>query len=199
VSVIIPTHNQKFSLSRAIDSVINQTTMQWELLIIDDGSDDGTEKFIKDYFLLNKKIRYFRREYNGIVAAKNFGLKNAIGSYITFLDPEDEFLPSHLELRLRFMQTNTHVDLIHGGAVILQNDKIKSCSYSEKETDQTKTFLKKFIGSTIFGKRKVFEFLSGFRNVDDYDKEFVEKAFDYFNIQRIDFPTYIVHKFRSNG
>ncbi len=114
VSIILATHNQKSFLSRAIDSVLNQTTMRWELLIIDDGSEDGTESFVKKHFLLNKKIRYFKRLFNGIVAAKNFGIKNAIGKYITFLNPADEIKPNHIECRLNFLEAHPEVDLITG-------------------------------------------------------------------------------------
>lgn len=88
VSIIIVTHNQKFFLSRAIDSVLNQTTMRWELLIIDDGSDDNTEEFVKRYFLLNKKIRYFKRLFNGIVPSKILELKTLSETTLLFLNPK---------------------------------------------------------------------------------------------------------------
>ena len=91
VSVIIPTYNRKHVLTKAIQSVINQTYQSLELLIIDDGSTDGTEKAVKEFS--DSRIRYFRYECNmGVAAARNVGVKEATGEYIAFLDSDDEWL-----------------------------------------------------------------------------------------------------------
>lgn len=191
VSIILTTHNQKSFLSRAIDSVLNQTSMRWELLIIDDGSDDGTERFIKTYFLLNKKIRYFRRLFNGIVAAKNFGIKNAIGKYITFLNPEDELKPDHITLRMNYLENNPNVDLIIG-SVDLEILKAENPDYYDKiRHHENKESL--LSTSVIFGRRKVFELLGGFDDVEYYETDFLVRAIDQFKIEKFDSPTYIVH------
>lgn len=191
ISVILTTHNQKSFLSRAIDSVLNQTTMRWELLIIDLGSEDGTESFVKKYFLLNKKIKYFKILFNGIVAAKNFGIKNAIGKYITFLNSVDEFKPNHLEIRLNYLEENTDIDLLTG-SIDLELLKEEDPEYykiilnhSDKEN-----ILNNLV---LFGRRKVFELLSGFNNVEYYDTDFLVRALDYFKIQKFEAPTYILH------
>jgi len=191
VSIILRTHNQKYFLSRAIDSVLNQTIMRWELLIIDDGSDDGTEEFIKRYFLLNKKIRYFKRAFNGVVPSKNFGIKNAIGKYITFLNPEDEFKPNHIELRLNFLEKNTDVDLLTGSIDIEllrkeHPDYFEKISQSENKESILST-------AVLFGRRKVFELLNGFEDVDFYETDFLVRALDHFKIQKFEEPTYIIH------
>lgn len=190
VSVILVTHNQKYSLSRAIDSVLNQTIMRWELIIVDDGSDDGTDDFIKSYFLLNKKIRYFKRTYKGSISAKNFGIKNSIGSFITFIDPPDEYKPNHLELRVKYLEENPEIDIIHGGIDIVYHSTSKQ---KIKEQIQNDLLDKGYIGATIFGRRKVFELLNGFHEVDSEDLDFITRAIEYFNIRKVDFPTYIKH------
>lgn len=191
VSIIIVTHNQKFFLSRAIDSVLNQTTMRWELLIIDDGSDDNTEEFVKRYFLLNKKIRYFKRLFNGIVPSKNFGIKNAVGNYITFLEPEDELKPNHIELRLRYLEENSDVDLLTGS---IDSDllKLENPDYYKSiiNSDKKETLLGNLV---LFGRRKVFELLNGFNDCDYYETDFLVRALDFFKIQKFDAPTYIIH------
>ncbi len=191
VSIILTAHNQKSFISRAIDSVLNQTTMRWELLIIDDGSDDGTESFIKNYFLLNKKIRYFRRLFNGVVAAKNFGIKNAIGDYITFLNPEDEFKPNHIILRMNYLDYNPDVDLIIG-SIDFEILKAENPDYYEKilQHENKESLLST---SVIFGRRKVFELLGGFNDVEYYETDFLVRAIDHFKIQKFDSPTYIIH------
>lgn len=192
VSVILVTHNQKYSLSRAIDSVLNQTIMRWEIIIVDDGSDDGTDDFIKSYFLLNKKIRYFKRTYKGSISAKNFGIKNSIGSFITFIDPPDEYKPNHLELRVKYLEENPEIDIIHGGIDIVYHSTSKQ-KQKIKEQIQYDLLDKGYVGATIFGRRKVFELLNGFHEVDSEDLDFITRAIEYFNIRKVDFPTYIKH------
>ncbi len=191
VSIIIVTHNQKSFLSRAIDSVLNQTSMRWELLIVDDGSDDDTESFVKKYFLLNKKIRYLKRQFNGVVAAKNFGIKNAVGKYITFLNPEDEIKPHHIELRLNYLEENPEIDLLTG-SIDLDLLKRENPIYYEKIlSSQNKEAI--LSNSVLFGRRKVFELLNGFNDVEYYETDFIVRALDYFNIEKFEAKTYIVH------
>ncbi len=191
VSIIIVTHNQKSFLSRAIDSVLNQTSMRWELLIVDDGSDDDTESFVKKYFLLNKKIRYLKRQFNGVVAAKNFGIKNAVGKYITFLNPEDEIKPHHIELRLNYLEENPEIDLLTG-SIDLDLLKRENPTYYEKIiSSQNKEAI--LSNSVLFGRRKVFELLNGFNDVEYYETDFIVRALDYFNIEKFEAKTYIVH------
>ncbi|MGB9663953.1 MAG: glycosyltransferase family 2 protein [Ignavibacteria bacterium] len=191
VSIIIRTHNQKSLISRAIDSVLNQSTMRWELLIIDDGSEDGTEAFVKKYFLINKRIRYFKRAYNGEVPSMNFGIKNAVGNYITFLKPQDEFSQNHIELRLNYLEQNPEVDLITGG-INLERLKFENPEYYKTIT--SKYDKESILGNLVlFGRRKVFELLSGFNDVEYYETDFVVRALDYFNIKKVDFQTYIIH------
>lgn len=191
VSIIIVTHNQKSFLSRAIDSVLNQTTMRWELLIIDDGSDDNTEEFVKRYFLLNKKIRYFKRLFNGIVPSKNFGIKNAVGNYITFLNPEDEFKSNHIELRLNYLEENSDVDLLTG-SIYLDVLKLENPDYYK--TIVNSDWKESLLGNLVlFGRRKVFELLNGFNDCDYYETDFLVRALDFFKIKKFDAPTYIIH------
>ncbi|MFN4111159.1 MAG: glycosyltransferase family 2 protein [Ignavibacteria bacterium] len=191
VSIILTIHNQKSFLSRAIDSVLNQTTMKWELLIIDDGSEESTESFVKKYFLLNKKIRYFKRLFNGVVAAKNFGIKNAIGKYITFLNPVDELKPEHLEIRLNYFEKNNDVDLITG-SIDLEALKIENPDYFKiiENHQEKESILSNLV---LFGRRKVFELLNGFNDVDYYETDFLVRALDFFKIKKFEAPTYILH------
>ncbi len=191
VSIVLVTHNRKSFLSRAIDSVLNQTVMRWELLIIDDGSDDGTDEFIKKYFLLNKKIRYFKRVFNGIVQAKNFGIKNAIGEYITFLNPEDEIKANHVELRLNYLENHPEIDLITG-SIDIERLRIEYPDFLEriKKSENKEIDLGNLV---IFGRRKVFELLNGFEDTEYYETDFLVRALNHFTIRRFDYPTYIIH------
>lgn len=172
--------------------------MNWELLIVDDGSNDDTETFIENVFMLNKKIRYFKRLHKGLAASRNFGIKNSVGKYITFLDSDDEFRKDHLELRLKYFEDNLNIDLIHGGVELAGPEKTH---YVKDKFDMTKMIHISgcVIGATLFGKRRVFEMLNGFNDIYSEDSDFIERAIEQFNIRKVDFPTYIYHTDSPDG
>lgn len=95
-SVIIPTYNREKTIKRAVDSVLNQTFKSFELIIVDDGSKDQTEKIIGSY--CDKRIIYIKHEINkGQNPSLNTGISIAKGTYISFLDSDDEWDPSMLQ------------------------------------------------------------------------------------------------------
>lgn len=96
ISIIIPTFNRVEVLPAAIESVIKQSRKRWELIIVDDGSSDFTLEGIGDY-LQNDRIKYFYQKNQGVSAARNYGIKEASGEYIIFLDSDDEFSPDLIE------------------------------------------------------------------------------------------------------
>jgi glycosyltransferase involved in cell wall biosynthesis len=100
VSIILPTFNRADVLLRAIDSVRNQTYPEWELVVVDDGSTDGTEALVRS---LPDRVLYLRQENAGCYVARNLGLRHAKGELITFLDSDDEWLPHYLELMVAFV------------------------------------------------------------------------------------------------
>lgn len=95
VSVIIPTCNRKDLVRQAIESVCVQTFKDFEIVLIDDGSTDGTGQEISA--LGDKRIRYFGKENGGVSSARNLGLQKATGTYVTFLDSDDLFVPDYLK------------------------------------------------------------------------------------------------------
>lgn len=94
-SIIIPTYNRSQLLSIAIQSVINQTFKNWELIVIDDGATDET-KMVVQTFQKDERIRYFFEEHQERSTARNRGIEEAIGKYICFLDDDDYYLKNHL-------------------------------------------------------------------------------------------------------
>ena len=107
VSVIIPTYKRLGMLGRAIDSVLNQTYNNIEIIIVDDNNEDSeyrkeTERFMKKYDD-NIEIKYVKHKQNkNGAAARNTGINNANGVYIAFLDDDDEFSPKKIELQIIF-------------------------------------------------------------------------------------------------
>ncbi len=105
VSVVIPTYNRAYCLTRALDSVLNQTSPLSEIIIVDDGSDDGTHKLLENYGFSgslseSQKLRYVRQNNKGVSAARNLGIRYARGEYIAFLDSDDAWGERKIERQL---------------------------------------------------------------------------------------------------
>lgn len=94
-SIVIPTYNRGALLRRAIVSCLGQSFPDFELLVVDDGSTDGTEEMVAA--IGDTRVRYIRQENSGAARARNAGAEASTGRYIAFLDSDDEFLPAKLE------------------------------------------------------------------------------------------------------
>ena len=94
VSVIIPTFNRAEVVSRAVNSVLNQTFKDFECIVVDDGSTDETDSVLRGFA---DKIKVIKTENRGVSAARNTGAKLAAGKYIAFLDSDDEWKPKKLQ------------------------------------------------------------------------------------------------------
>lgn len=97
VSIIIPAYNSKHFLSLLLEQISNQTFQDYELIIVDDGSVDGTNAFIRDKCKENKKIKYFYKNNEGVSSARNYGIKMANCEFLTFIDSDDSVEPDYLE------------------------------------------------------------------------------------------------------
>ena len=97
ISVIVPVYQAEKLLPQCVDSVLAQTFSDWELLLIDDGSRDGSPALCDDYAVRDPRIRVFHKPNGGVSTARNLGLKQAAGQCIAFLDADDAFEPAALE------------------------------------------------------------------------------------------------------
>ncbi|MTI64687.1 glycosyltransferase family 2 protein [Methylophaga sp.] len=105
VSTIMPLHNAADFVEQAIKSVLDQTFQDWELLIIDDKSTDGSVEIVKSFVSSDNRIKLIQLEQNsGAAVARNTGFEAAKGRYIAFLDSDDIWLPEKLEKQIHFMQ-----------------------------------------------------------------------------------------------
>ena len=118
ISVIIPTYNRKKTLARAIQSVINQSFTPFEILIIDDGSNDGTEEWVKENF---RNIKYIYQNNHGVSSARNIGIENAYGDWVAFLDSDDEWLPNKLHEQVKAIDSNPEVKFFHTNEIWIRN------------------------------------------------------------------------------
>ncbi len=110
VSVVINVYNGVPYLAEAIDSVLAQTYPNHELIVVDDGSDDGTGDLAKNY----GEVRYMRQERGGIGAARNRGVDAAQGEFLAFLDADDRFVPDKLERQLAAFAEDSELDMAFG-------------------------------------------------------------------------------------
>lgn len=107
VSVIMPTYNSAEFIGAAIQSVQNQTYLNWELFVIDDASNDATIALVEDFVSLDSRIKFYQNPKNvGAGASRNTGIKAAKGSFIAFLDADDLWLPEKLLVQVNFMLRN---------------------------------------------------------------------------------------------
>ncbi|TBN00175.1 glycosyltransferase family 2 protein [Hyunsoonleella flava] len=104
VSIITPTYNSERFIKATIQSVLSQTYTNWELLIIDDASTDGTLEIINGFISKQKNINVLQNQVNqGAAVSRNLGIKKASGDFIAFLDSDDLWKPSKLEKQVEFM------------------------------------------------------------------------------------------------
>ena len=109
VSIITPVHNSERFLQQTIDSVLAQTYKDWEHILVDDCSTDGSAELIKAYTSTDARIRYIRlNENSGAGIARNKAIEQAKGDYIAFLDSDDTWYPKKLERQLEFMRRHGH-------------------------------------------------------------------------------------------
>ena len=191
VSVVLPTFNRAEYLNRSIDSVLRQTFEGWELIIVDDGSDDNTFEIANDYLQSNEKIRYLKHTNRKPPLTFNAGIQASCGKFVTFLGSDDEYKQDHLVLRIEYFKSNPDVDMIHGGVEIIGDPYVK-----DKNDLSEKIHLSEcVIGGTFFAKRNVFFELDGFKNLDySDDSEFFERAQKKFLIHKVNFKTYIYYR-----
>lgn len=193
VTVILPVYNRRHLIERALHSLTVQTFTDWELLIVDDGSSDGLEQLILPQVMHHPQWRYLKHSNRKLSATRNIGLQAGLGYYATFLDSDDEYRPTHLELRVEYLNNNPQADVLHGGVVL---EGPEEAHYVEDAFHPgEKIHLSQcVIGSTLFGKRQVFLDAGGFR-IQSYsaESELMPRLQRDFVVHKVDFPTYVYH------
>ena len=197
VSVLMAVYNTDFSITkRAIDSVLNQDCQDFELIIIDDGSRVNNSESLVHYAEKHEnKIVYIRHANRGQAASINRGVLNSIGEFITIIDSDDEYKPTHLASCLREMNNtdlicstaDTIVDTIEDYYVPDKNDLTRNI-----HLDDVVLF------GTLFGRKKVFlsiDFMGGFAA----DSAFYENASTLFRVKKVALRTYIYYRNNPNS
>jgi GT2 family glycosyltransferase len=108
VSVIIPTYNRWPMIAEAVESVLEQAYRSFEIIVVDDGSTDGTKERLKKY---GSSVLVISRQRSGVAASRNYGIRIAKGRYMAFLDSDDLWLPQKLTIQTSFMEQHPEVKI----------------------------------------------------------------------------------------
>jgi glycosyltransferase involved in cell wall biosynthesis len=119
VTAIIPTFNRAERLRDAIESIRAQTHVNWELIVVDDGSSDNTEEIVQSFS--DDRIHYIKQENRGVSAARNAGIAKARGELIAFLDSDDRWEPRKLEVQKKFFDLNPDAHICQTEEVWIRN------------------------------------------------------------------------------
>jgi len=193
VSILIPTYNGVKYIKQSIDSCLNQTYKNIELIIVDDCSIDDTEKIIKLYN--DKRIRYFRHKENlGLASALNTGFANATGIYLTWTSDDNFYDPKAIEFMVKILEKNSKIDFIYTNYYTIneQGEKVKPVRVgSVKDLDRCNC-----IGPCFLYRRKIYEQIGEYNPIfflaEDY--EYWLRIKQKFRMQRLDKFLYFYRK-----
>ena len=148
ISIIVPIYNTEKYLHDCINSVLCQQFQDYELLLINDGSTDGSEKICRDYASRDSRIRFFNKSNAGQPDALNYGIDRALGDYLMFLDADDYWSDNKILSKLYTSAETYNVDLVRGECKEVNDQGEELFSYLEKE--RTRSFAYKIIDSDLF-------------------------------------------------
>jgi len=175
VSVIIPVFNRKKLLVRAIESVLKQSFKDFELFVVDDGSDDGTQDLP---ILKESKITFIRlKENRGVSKARNIGVKKSSGEWIAFLDSDDEWFTKKLEKQIEWCRENPQFEIMQTKEIWIRNGRQVNppMTHEKYQGDLFAYSLERCMitPSSVLLKRSLFEESGGFNEnypvCEDYD------------------------------
>jgi glycosyltransferase involved in cell wall biosynthesis len=136
VSISIPCYNEERWISETIESVLNQTFSDFELLLVDDGSTDNTADIISEY-TDDPRVRYIYQENQGFAGARNTGLEEGDGDYYAFIGADDMWKPTKLEQQVAFLEAND-TDIVHSNAEHIDEDgEVFERRHENKPPEQT--------------------------------------------------------------
>ena len=184
VSVVIPTYNCERFVGEAIESVLAQTYNDFELIVVDDGSEDKTADKIEQY---KGKLTYLYQPNCGQAKAKNLGCAHAFGEYRAFLDSDDRWYPNKLELQVEALDKNPQAGLVYSDVDLIDEEgNLLEKAHLLRRSKKSKRLPESFIGnhmfpfpSTVLLRKDIFEKAGGF------DPSFYQNAEDFLLWARI--------------
>ena len=163
VSIIVPVYKVEAYLHRCVESILAQTYTDWELLLVDDGSPDQSGIICDEYDRKDARIKVFHKENGGVSLARNLGLDNAEGEFITFIDADD-FIDSDCLEKVIYLFKQNHFDVLQCSIVRVNKDKVFSVNSKDVPMMSGVDYLKtesgllcaggNFISNSIIGNNR---------------------------------------------
>lgn len=161
-SLIVAVYNAEKYLNRCLDSVQKQSYRNWECIIINDGSNDSSPDICNEYALADKRFKVIHKENEGVSAARNLGMDNIAGDWVTFIDADDELTPDALTYFAEGIKRFNQASILRGGhktittKVIGKDRRAEEWLYTENHAEALKiseaTWCSGFLWSTCFRK-----------------------------------------------
>jgi glycosyltransferase involved in cell wall biosynthesis len=152
VAVILPTHNRARFVTEAIASVQRQSFQDWELIVVDDGSMDGTDSAVAP-FLDDRRITYLRQEKSNPSAARNRGVRESSAPFIAYLDSDNVWYPDFLACAVDCLATESEVDLVYGALVSDHHNLTQRCILWER-FDRDRLLSENFMDTNVLVHRR---------------------------------------------
>ncbi len=198
VSIIIPAYNAAQTLERAVQSVLSQDYGPMEIIVVDDGSTDGTVDVVRGY---GEKVRLIQQENRGAGAARNRGVAKARGEYIAFLDADDEYLPGRLRKGIEPMLADDCVAITHCQCILCYPDEHRVVDGVRFK--QMALFLSELLVDPLYAttpgvtmRRSVFEKSGGFDEsfLTREDHDLWMRVHENYPVKFINEPLVVAHK-----
>ena len=159
VSIIVPCYNQAQYLSESLDSVLAQTYLDWECVIVNDGSSDNTETVAKAYCDKDARFKYLKQKNQGPSAARNNGIRQSSGKYILPLDGDDLIAPTYMEKAVSYLESHKDCKLVYCQAEFFGE---KTGLWQLEDYDYDRFIWSNCIFCTAFFRREDFELTGGY-------------------------------------
>ena len=199
VTVYIPTYNRLNLLHRAVESVLNQDYQNIELIVVDDGSNDGTVDYLEELAGKESRVRYFVNAKNsGACVSRNRAIFFANGEFITGLDDDDYFLPARIRRFLySWARKRKKTVALFSNAIVCSENGIKKSTRRPKIIAQQDLVDQNYIGNQVFTTVKALRDIGGFDIelpiLQDLDAWY-RLLGEHYLAERISYPTYVVDK-----
>lgn len=175
VSVVMPVRNGEAFLREALDSILAQTFRDFELIVIDDGSSDGTPAIIAEYAARDSRLRAIRQEASGLTQSLNRGWRSAAGEYVARMDADDVALPDRLEHQVEFLDGHPEVAVVGTTVIEVGPDgkELRVVRFPEDEAAIRRELRRSncLVHASVMVRRAALEEVGGYRldQVEDYD------------------------------
>ncbi|POB13205.1 glycosyltransferase [Halobacteriovorax sp. DA5] len=174
ISVVMSVYNNVDFLKESIESILTQSFKDFEFVIINDGSTDGSDKIIESYAKKDKRIKYISRENKGLIASLNEGIINSKGKYIARMDGDDIAHPDRFKIQYNFLEQNNDIDICGTWLERFTTDPKKSTNWkfplNDKDLKTLLIFSTPFAHPTIMMRKSIFQpYDENFKNVEDYE------------------------------